>query len=154
MAVVIRKANVHDVNGIRILINDYAQDNKMLFRSLSDIYENIRDYHIAVDGDEIVGSCALHVFWMDLAELRSLAVRGDHLGKGLGRQLVQHVLKEAPGLGVKRVFILTAIPKYFDKIGFSTVDRSELPQKIWAECVKCPKFPECDEIAMVTDLVH
>jgi len=154
MAVAIRKANVHDANGIRILINDYAQDNRMLFRSLSDIYENIRDYHIAVDGDEIVGSCALHVFWMDLAELRSLAVRKDHLGRGLGKQLVQHVLNEAPGLGVRRVFILTAIPGYFDKIGFTSVERSELPQKIWAECVKCPKFPECDEIAMVTDLAE
>ena len=126
----------------------------MLFRSLSDIYENIRDYHVAFENGEIIGSCALHVFWMDLAELRSLAVRKDRIGRNLGRQLVENVLVEAPSLGVKRVFILTAIPEYFKKVGFKNIDRSELPHKIWAECVKCPKFPECDETAMVTDLVQ
>lgn len=153
MTVEIRKAKVHDADGIRKLINEYAQENRMLFRSLSDIYENIRDYHVALTDDgEIVGSCALHVFWADLAELRSLAVRKDHLGERLGRRLVGHVLDEAPGMGIKRVFILTAIPGYFEKAGFKTVDRSELPQKIWVECVKCPKFPECDEIAMITEL--
>ena len=148
MDVEIRKAAVADANSVRKLINAYASENRMLFRSLSDIYENIRDYHVAVSQGEIVGSCALHVFWEDLAELRSLAVRSDHLGKGVGRRLVSSVLSEAPGIGVSRVFILTAIPSYFEKSGFRVVDRSDLPQKIWAECVKCPKFPECDEIAM------
>ncbi len=149
MAIETRKARVGDAEQIRKLINSYASDNQMLFRSLSEIYENIRDYHLAIDDGEVVGSCALHVFWEDLAELRSLAVRRDHLGKGLGRRLVKNVLTEAPSLGIKNVFILTAIPEYFEKAGFQVVDRSELPQKIWAECVKCPKFPDCDEIAMV-----
>jgi amino-acid N-acetyltransferase len=149
MGVVIRKARTEDADGIRRLVNSYAQDNKMLFRSLSDIYENIRDYHVADEGGEIVGSCALHIFWEDLAELRSLAVRQDHLKHGIGANLIQHVLAEAPGVGVRRVFILTGIPGYFGKRGFKAVERSDLPQKIWAECVKCPKFPECDEVAMV-----
>ena len=154
MTMKIRKATVDDANEIRKLINEYASENRMLFRSLSDIYENIRDYHVAFENGEIIGSCALHVFWMDIAELRSLAVRKDRIGRNLGRQLVENVLVEAPGLGVKRVFILTAIPEYFKKVGFKNIDRSELPHKIWAECVKCPKFPECDETAMVTDLVQ
>jgi amino-acid N-acetyltransferase len=148
MDVEIRKAAIGDANSVRKLINAYASENRMLFRSLSDIYENIRDYHVAVSQGEIVGSCALHVFWEDLAELRSLAVRSDHLGQGVGRRLISSVLSEAPSIGINRVFILTAIPSYFEKSGFKVVDRSELPQKIWAECVKCPKFPECDEIAM------
>jgi amino-acid N-acetyltransferase len=148
MDVEIRKAAVADANYVRKLINAYASENRMLFRSLSDIYENIRDYHVAVSQGEIVGSCALHVFWEDLGELRSLAVRSDHLGQGVGRRLISSVLSEAPSIGINRVFILTAIPSYFEKSGFKVVDRSELPQKIWAECVKCPKFPECDEIAM------
>jgi amino-acid N-acetyltransferase len=148
MDVEIRKAAIGDANSVRKLINAYASENRMLFRSLSDIYENVRDYHVAVSQGEIVGSCALHVFWEDLAELRSLAVRSDHLGQGVGRRLISSVLSEAPSIGINRVFILTAIPSYFEKSGFKVVDRSELPQKIWAECVKCPKFPECDEIAM------
>ncbi len=152
MDVDIRKAAIGDANSVRKLINAYASENRMLFRSLSDIYENIRDYHVAVSQGEIVGSCALHVFWEDLAELRSLAVRSDHLGQGVGRRLISSVLSEAPSIGINRVFILTAIPSYFEKSGFKVVDRSELPQKIWAECVKCPKFPECDEIAMSTQV--
>ena len=152
MVVEIRKARIGDADAIRKLVNAYAAEDKMLFRSLNEIYENIRDYHVAVGGDEIVGCCALHVFWEDLAELRSLAVRRDHLGQGVGRQLVKHVVSEAPDIGIKRVFILTAIPGYFEKSGFKEVDRSQLPHKIWAECIKCPKFPECDEVAMVVTI--
>ncbi len=151
MAIRIRKANVRDAEEIRKLINSYASENRMLPRSLSEIYENIRDYHVAEDGGEIVGSCALHIFWKDLAELRSLAVRSDHLGRHIGIHLIKAVLSEAPALGIRRVFILTAIPRYFEKAGFRPVEKSELPQKIWAECIKCPKFPDCDEVAMIVE---
>ncbi len=148
----LRKANISDANGIRKLVNAYAAENKMLARSLSEIYENIRDYHVVTYGDQVIGSCALHVFWEDLAELRSLAVHPEHRGRGLGQTLIEHVMSEAPALGVKRIFILTAIPGYFRRAGFRTVDRSVLPHKIWAECIRCPKFPDCDEIAMITEL--
>ena len=151
MTVRIRKATVRDAEEVRKLINAYASENRMLPRSLSEIYENIRDYHVAEDGGQVVGSSALHIFWNDLAELRSLAVRGDHLGKRVGIDLIRKVLSEAPALGIKKVFILTAIPGYFEKVGFRTVEKSELPQKIWAECIRCPKFPDCDEVAMIVE---
>jgi len=149
MEVRIRKATVLDAEPIRKLINAYASENKMLPRSISEIFENVRDFHVAEDDGEVVGCCALHVFWEDLAELRSLAVRSDHLGRGLGKRLVRAALDEAPQLGIRRVFILTAISEFFSRLGFSTVDRSKLPHKIWAECIKCPKFPDCDEVSMI-----
>ncbi len=148
----IRKASVRDAEGIRKLINAYASENRMLARSLSEIFENIRDYHVAEEDGQIVGSCALHIFWEDLAELRSLAVRRDQVGKRLGMDLMKHVLSEAPSLGIRRVFILTAIPDYFAKSGFRPIGKSDLPQKIWVECVRCPKFPDCDEVAMAIDV--
>lgn len=151
MTVRIRKATVKDAEEIRKLINAYASENRMLPRSLSEIYENIRDYSVAEDGGEVVGSCALHIFWNDLAELRSLAVRSDHLGRQVGIRMIRRVLSEAPALGIRKVFILTAIPRYFEKVGFRAVEKSELPQKIWAECIRCPKFPDCDEVAMIVE---
>jgi len=152
MSAVIRKATVRDAECIRRLVNLYASQGKMLPRSLSEIFENIRDYHVAEMRDRLVGCCALHVFWRDLAEIRSLAVHPEEVGKGLGSSLVYRALEEAPSLGIRRVFILTAIPEYFSRLGFRETDRSTLPQKIWVECVKCPKFPECDEVAMVIDV--
>lgn len=151
MTTKIRKANPGDAESIRKLVNSYASENRMLPRSLSEIFENIRDFHIATDDEDVIGSCALHVFWEDLAELRSLAVRRDYQGKRLGMRLVNHIFSEARELGVHRVFILTAIPEYFEKAGFRPIDRSELPHKIWADCIKCPKFPDCDETAMIVD---
>jgi amino-acid N-acetyltransferase len=151
MPVEIRKAIVKDAEEIRKVINAYASENRMLPRSLSEIYENIRDYSVGEDGGEVVGSCALHIFWNDLAELRSLAVRSDHLGRQVGIRMIRRVLSEAPALGIRKVFILTAIPRYFEKVGFRAVEKSELPQKIWAECIRCPKFPDCDEVAMIVE---
>ncbi len=152
MTYAIRKATVSDAESIRRLVNFYASEGKMLPRSLSEIFENIRDFHVAEAGKKLVGCCALHVFWEDLAEIRSLAVHPDEVGRGLGTTLVSRALEEAPSLGIRRVFILTAIPKYFSRLGFKDTDRSSLPKKIWAECVKCPKFPDCDEVAMIIDL--
>ncbi len=152
MNIVIRKADIGQADEIRKMVNNYASKNKMLPRSLNEIYENIRDYHVAIDGEKVVGSGALHVFWEDLAELRSLAVHPDYQGRGLGRKLVGHVLSEAPDLGISRVFILTAIPGYFKKAGFEFIDRCELPHKVWSECIKCPKFPDCDEVSMIIEV--
>ncbi|HEY7527990.1 MAG TPA: N-acetyltransferase [Candidatus Deferrimicrobiaceae bacterium] len=149
----IRKARMGDVKAIQKLIAEYARKGDMLPRSLSEIYENLRDYFVHVeDGGEVIGSAAIHLMWEDLAEVRSLAVRDDRMGQGVGTELVEACLSEAIVLGITRVFALTYKPGFFEKMGFKRVDKSELPHKIWSDCLKCSKFPDCDEVALVTDL--
>lgn len=148
----IRKARMSDVKGIHQLIADYAKKGDMLPRSLADIYENLRDYFVFLDDDgELVGSAAIHIMWEDLAEVRSLAVREGRMRRGVGTQLVESCISEAIVLGIARVFALTYKPEFFEKMGFHIVDKAELPQKIWADCLKCSKFPDCDEVALVAD---
>ena len=147
----IRKARMADVKAIQKLIADYARKGDMLPRSLSDIYENLRDYFVYEDGGEVVGSAAIHIMWEDLAELRSLAVREGKMRRGVGTQLVEACVSEAIVLGIARVFALTYKPEFFERLGFRRVDKSELPHKIWSDCLKCAKFPDCDEIALVAD---
>ena len=121
----------------------------MLARPLSEIYENIRDYFVIREGKRLIACAALHVHWLDLAEVKSLAVTEDSQEQGIGAQLVAACLNEAKGLGMPTVFCLTYKPGFFEKLGFSQVDKKELPHKIWAECLRCPKFPNCDEVALV-----
>lgn len=121
----------------------------MLARSLSEIYENIRDYFVVREGEQVVACAALHVHWADLAEVKSLAVAENSQEQGIGSQLVAACLDEARGLGMPAVFCLTYRPAFFEKLGFSQVEKGELPHKIWAECLRCPKFPNCDEIALI-----
>lgn len=145
----IRKATVSDIKLIHKLINEFAKKGEMLPRSLNELYENIRDFLIAEDNNEIKGVCALHILWEDLAEIRSLAVKKELQKKGIGSLLVKKCLKEAKKLGVNKVFVLTYIPEFFKKTGFRELDKSKLPQKIWGDCIRCPKFPECDEVALI-----
>jgi amino-acid N-acetyltransferase len=148
----IRKARMGDVKAIQKLIAEYARKGDMLPRSLSEIYENLRDYFVyEEDGGEVIGSAAVHLMWEDLAEVRSLAVRDDRMGRGVGTQLVEACISEAIVLGITRVFALTYKPVFFEKLGFKQVDKSELPHKIWSDCLKCSKFPDCDEVALVAD---
>ena len=148
----IRKARMSDVKGIHGLIAEYARKGDMLPRSLADIYENLRDYFVYLGEDgELVGSAAIHIMWEDLAEVRSLAVRKGKMRSGVGTQLVESCISEAIMLGIDRVFALTYKPEFFEKLGFHTVDKAELPQKIWTDCLKCSKFPDCDEVALVAD---
>lgn len=140
-----------DVKAIQRLIADYARKGDMLPRSLSDIYENLRDYFVYEDGGEVVGSAAIHIMWEDLAEVRSLAVQEGRMRRGVGTQLVEACISEAIVLGIARVFALTYKPEFFEKLGFQRVDKAELPHKIWTDCLKCAKFPDCDEIALVAD---
>ncbi|ABA89564.1 N-acetylglutamate synthase [Syntrophotalea carbinolica DSM 2380] len=144
----IRKARIPDVKVIHKLLLSYAQKGLMLSRSLVDMYECLRDFYIQEQDGEVVGAVALHICWEDLAEIRSLAVSQAHERRGVGRQLVQACLEEARALGIKQVFALTYQPGFFEKMGFDYIEKSELPQKIWSDCLKCPKFPDCDEIAM------
>jgi amino-acid N-acetyltransferase len=148
-----RKAKISDVRSIHALITHFADQGLLLPRSLSEIYDHLRDYTvIQTSDDNIVGVAALHICWEDLAEVKSLAVHEDYQARGMGRQLVEHCLSEALALGIYRVFTLTYQSKFFKKLGFNLVDKSLLPQKIWADCIKCPKFPDCDEIAMLVEL--
>ena len=148
----IRKARMSDVKGIQQLIAEYARKGDMLPRSLADIYENLRDYFVYLGEDgELVGSAAIHIMWEDLAEVRSLAVREGRMRRGVGTQLVESCISEAIVLGIDRVFALTYKPEFFEKLGFHVVDKAELPQKIWTDCLKCSKFPDCDEVALVAD---
>jgi amino-acid N-acetyltransferase len=141
-----------DVKGIQQLIAEYARKGDMLPRSLADIYENLRDYFVfEEDGGELAGSAAIHIMWEDLAEVRSLAVRDGKMRRGIGTQLVESCISEAIVLGIDRVFALTYKPEFFEKLGFHVVDKAELPQKIWTDCLKCSKFPDCDEVALVAD---
>jgi len=148
----IRKARMSDVKGIHGLIAEYARKGDMLPRSLADIYENLRDYFVfEEDGGDLAGSAAIHIMWEDLAEVRSLAVREGKMRRGVGTQLVESCISEAIMLGIARVFALTYKPEFFEKLGFHIVDKAELPQKIWTDCLKCSKFPDCDEVALVAD---
>jgi len=134
------------------LINYYADKGEMLARPLSEIYENVRDYFVVRDGERVIACAALHVNWLDLAEIKSLAVAGDSRGQRIGAQLVEACLKEAKELGIATVFCLTYTPAFFEKFGFSQADKSELPRKVWTECYRCPKFPDCDEVALVYNI--
>jgi len=152
MSANLRPARIQDVSAIQQLVNRFADRGEMLPRSLSELYENLRDYLVAEDNGEIIACCAVHVTWDDLAEIKSLAVRETHRRAGLGRQLVQACLEEAKTLGVPRLFVLTYIPAFFARFGFRQVEKAELPQKVWSECIRCPKFPDCGEVGMIMDL--
>ncbi|GFE58257.1 N-acetyltransferase [Geobacter sp. AOG1] len=148
----LRKAQIKDVKDIQRLLTFYASRGDMLSRSLAELYEVLRDFYVVVEGDKLLGTAALHIVWEDLAEVRSVAVAEDVGRKGVGSQVVQACLDEAHTLGLKRVFCLTYKPDFFAKFGFRIVDKSELPHKVWGDCLKCVKFPDCDEIAMILDL--
>jgi amino-acid N-acetyltransferase len=147
-----RKARVGDVRTIQGLIEASASKGEMLPRSLSEIYDHLRDFYIYEQGQSLVGTCALHICWEDLAEIRSLAVLEKERRKGIGSKLVRTCLKEGKRLDIKRVFVLTYKPSFFQKFGFEVVDKATLPHKIWSDCLKCVKFPDCDEIAMMLPL--
>lgn len=145
----IEKARIQDVPEMQRLINSFADKGEMLARPLSEIYEKLRDYFVVREGGRVIGCVALHIMWSDLAELRSLAVAEDNQKQGIGSQLVAACLEEASALGTGTIFCLTYRPTFFIRSGFSHIDKKELPQKVWTECYRCPKFPDCDEVALV-----
>ena len=148
----VRKARTKDACHIHGLINYYAEKGLLLPRSLSEIYEHIRDYFILEKDGLICGVCALGICWEDLAEIKSLVIKKEKQGKGFGSMLVGECIKEAKSLGIKRIFVLTYLPDFFARFGFQRIKKTSLPHKIWSDCLKCPKFPECDEIAMSLDI--
>jgi amino-acid N-acetyltransferase len=148
----IRKAKISDIKQIQSLINIFARQDLMLPRSLNELYENVRDFWVAEENKRLVGCCALHVCWDDLVEIKSLAVAKNRQGRGIGKELVRICLNEAVSLGAKRVFALSYKPAFFQRLGFRRIKNSQLPHKIWAECINCCKFPNCQEVALIKNL--
>ena len=147
-----KKASLKDAKAIHSLVNSFARKEDMLPRSLNEIYENIRDFYVCYNNDTLVGTAALHILWDDLAEIRSVSVSNKYQRQGIGRKLIRNCLNEAKKLGVNRVFALTYRPDYFKELGFNDIDKNELPHKIWGECLKCHKFPDCDESAVLMNI--
>jgi len=150
----IRKATIKDIKAIHALLHQYGREGQLLPRPLSVLYDHVRDFTVYVDNKDggVLGCCALQFCWDDLAEIRSLAVHPEHVGKGIGSKLVEHALSDAKSFGIQKVFALTYRPSFFNRFGFQQIDRSELPIKIWADCISCIKFPDCDEIAMMKQI--
>jgi amino-acid N-acetyltransferase len=145
----IRPARVGDVPAIYELIRTFADRKVMIRRSLGELYESIREFQVAIDGDRVVGCAALHVFWEDLAELKCLAVAEDVQRAGIGRGLVEACWAQARELEINSVFALTYAVEFFERCGFLQMDKADLPHKIWNECVRCPLFPNCTEVALI-----
>lgn len=149
----IRKAVIEDAEKIQALVNGLARDGAMLALSLAEIYEHIRDFFVVEKDGAMVGTCALHIVWRDLAEVRSLAVDGCCRDLGIGRKLVVECLEEAQALSIGQIFALTYQPDFFRRMGFDVVDKNVLPHKVWSDCMKCTKFPNCDETAVLKRLL-
>ncbi len=145
----VRKAKVSDAKAIYSLINFYAERDRMLFRSMADIYENLQAFIVAELNGNVVGCCALQIVWSDLAEIKSLAVDETNTEKGIGKMLVAAAIEQAAELGLPKVFALTLNPDFFEKMGFKVIERDALPMKVWSDCARCPKQQNCDEIAVI-----
>lgn len=143
-----RKARLSDVPAMQRIVNGYAEHGLMLPRPLVMLYEGLRDFVVLESEGQLIAIGALHVVWDDLAEIRSLAVAPGFEGRGFGREIVNALLDEARSLGVGRVFALTYKQGFFEKLGFHVVSKDALPHKVWGDCLNCPKFPNCDEIAV------
>lgn len=143
------KSRITDIPQIYQLISYFADRGEILPRSLSELYENIRECFVVRKGKRVIACVLLHIFWSDLAEIRSLAVAEDSQKRGIGTRLVKACLIEAEQLGISTVFCLTNKPVFFEQKDFSQIDKMELPRKVWADCYHCPKFPNCDEVALI-----
>jgi len=150
----IRSAKIPDVRAIYSLINFYAERDKMLFRSMADIYENLQAFIIAELNGNVVGCCALQIVWSDLAEVKSLAVDEANTEKGIGKMLVEAAIEQARQFGLPRVFALTLNPEFFEKMGFKVIEKDALPMKVWSDCARCPKQQNCDEIAVIKTVLR
>jgi amino-acid N-acetyltransferase len=151
----LRKATIQDVKSIHAILTHYANQSLLLPRSLSELYDHLRDFYVIENSEvngNLLGVCTLSISWEDLGEIRSLAVVEENQKRGLGSKLVEACLSEVVELGLKKVFVLTLIKDFFARFGFKEVEKSLLPHKIWTDCMKCPKFPDCDEIAMILEL--
>ena len=148
----IRKAAINDVKQIHAILNHFAKDGILLGRPLLALYEKIREFFIYEEDGVVIGCAALAIVWENMAEIRSLAVKEDYQGKKIGAALVNEALKEAEGLGIKKIFTLTYKPDFFKKFGFKEIDKKLLPHKIWTDCINCPHFPDCNEVCLLKEV--
>ncbi|MDD5094808.1 MAG: N-acetyltransferase [Dehalococcoidia bacterium] len=148
----VEKAKITDVPRIHKLVNHFATKDRMLARPLSELYEDVRDFFVVRQGDVVAGCGAAHVNWADLVEIKALAVDEKHQHKGIGAAIVEACIAEARQMDVPNVFCLTYETVFFGKFGFEKVGLMELPRKVWGECQRCPKYPDCDETAMILKL--
>ncbi len=137
-----------DVRAIHGLLQGFADQGLLLARSISSLYDQLRDF-IVYDDDGVLGVCSLHISWDNLAEIRSLAIAPELQGRGIGSRLVRSCLDEAESLEIGQVFVLTYQADFFRKLDFIDKDKKDLPHKIWSDCLHCPKFPDCDEEALL-----
>ncbi len=149
---IIRKAKLTDVKYIYKLILHFSKKGDVIPRPLSELYEKVREFFVAEERDLIIGACALHILWEDLAEIRSLVVSEENQRRGIGKKLIVAAINEAKELGIPKIFVLTTNPQFFRRLGFNEVSKQELPQKVWADCIRCSKFPECNEVPMILEL--
>ncbi|PIE68097.1 MAG: GNAT family N-acetyltransferase [Deltaproteobacteria bacterium] len=164
--IIIRKANVGDVKNIMELVNPFAASNLMLPRGPQYLYENIRDFAIAIDPDgaeanqsqdhngrgRFMGCGSLHVLWRDIAEVRALAIDADYHHMGVGKAIIEFIKQESRELKIKHLYTFTMSPEFFTELGFKEIGGDDLPQKLWGECSRCPKYFNCDEIGMLYEL--
>lgn len=148
----IRYAVINDAPVIQKIVNQYAKKGEMLLISLNEIYEKIYEFYVWEDEEGVKGVCALHPTWNDTAEIRSLAVADKYKRQGIGTKLVKASLKRAEELGFQKVFALTYRQDFFESCGFVKTDIDSLPKKIWTDCLKCPKYPDCDETAVIINI--
>jgi len=150
----IRKAKFKDIKAIHVLLQAYGTKGELLPRPLSELYDHMRDFSVYVDEveDKVIGCCALQICWQGLVEIRSLAVHPQHLRRKIGAKLIAAAIVEAKTLNTAKIFTLTYQPEFFKKFGFTQIEKSELPLKIWGDCLLCVKFPDCDEIAMIMEV--
>lgn len=147
----VRAAAIGDVPEIHHLLEIYAQQGNLLPRSMNELYRHLRDFFVAEHAGRVVGCAALEIFTDNLGEVRSLVVADECKGQGLGKQLVERVAAEARAIGLKRLMALTYVPAFFHKLGFTTVPKETLPEKVWTVCVKCYKYNHCDETAVLLE---
>jgi amino-acid N-acetyltransferase len=149
---VVRPAAIGDVPYIHHLLEDYARQGNLLPRTMSELYRHLRDFFVIESQGQVVACGALEIFTEDLGEIRSLVVAEPYKGRGYGRRLVERLIAEARTLGLRRLMALTYVPEFFHKLGFKTVPKDTLPEKVWSVCVKCYKYNHCDEIAVLKEL--
>jgi amino-acid N-acetyltransferase len=148
----LRSAAIGDVPYIHHLIEQYAAQGNLLARPMSELYRHLRDFFVIEVNGAVAGCGALEIFTEDLGEVRSLVVADEFKGAGYGRLLVERIVEEARTIGLRRIMALTYVPPFFHKLGFKTVPKETLPEKVWGVCVKCYKFNNCDEIAVLLEL--
>ena len=149
LAYPIEPAQLQDVPDIYRLLKFFSDEGVLLPRPESDIYNSMRDFYVIREGSKVIACSALLIYTSELGEVRSLAVDPEHMQKGLGYKLVNHLEKDAKELGLKKLMALTYVVGFFEKLNFNVVEMSELPEKVWGACINCHKFTNCDEIAVL-----